>query len=237
MTARYDGHAAWYDDTFAVYADTDHAAGFLSRLVGPAPASSSLCLDIGCGTGLLLPGLRDLGWRVVGMELSADQLRRAAWRHRPLVQADARRLPVADRSADLVTMTFTHTDVDDFPTAIAEACRVLRGGGRLALIGVHPAYVGAFVDRSTEREDRSLTLAPGYGNEDLQVDPTGVFPVRSRVGARNLTLGTLIGAFVVQPRLRLAQIHELDTLLRPWSSDATDGRIAPWNLALVAEAL
>jgi ubiquinone/menaquinone biosynthesis C-methylase UbiE len=133
-------------------------------------------------------------------------------------------------------MTFIHTDVDDFRAVVSEAARVLRPGGRLACLGVHPAYVGAFLDRTTETDSREVRVTAGYGNEQLHQDPTGRFPVRSRVGARNLTLATLLNAFLSQDTLRLTSVTELDTDLWPWRPDAHDRRILPWNIALTADA-
>ena len=232
--ARYDGHADWYDATFRRYSDEDGSAGVLARLLGPADRGDPVCLDIGCGTGLHFAAVERLGHTVVGVDLSADQLRVAATRNPRVVRADAGRLPLADASVPAVVMTFIHTDVDDFPRVVGEAARVLRPGGRLVYVGLHPAYVGPFLDRQGETGDRELRLAPGYGDERLHHDPSGRFPVRSRVGSRSLTLETFLGAFLAQPTLRLTSLVELDTGLRPWLAGPGDGRVVPWNLAVTA---
>jgi SAM-dependent methyltransferase len=233
--ARYDGYADWYDTTFAHLADDDSSAGLLADLLGPADPHDPLCLDLGCGTGLHFRAVQAAGYTVVGVDVSRDQLRLAAARSPRVIQADAGRLPVRDHSVPAVTMTFTHTDLDDFAATVGEATRVLRPGGRLVYVGLHPAYLGPFVDRSDEAQQGELRFGPGYGDEDHQYDPTGRFIVRSRVGARNLTLTTLLGAFLAQSRLRLNSIMELDTHLRPWQPVPSDGRIVPWNLAITAE--
>jgi SAM-dependent methyltransferase len=235
--ARYDGHADWYDATFRSLSDEAGSAGLLGRLLGPAETDDPLCLDIGCGTGLHFQAVQAYGYTVLGVDLSSDQLRIAASRNPRVVHADARRLPLRDASIPAIAMTFTHTDVDDFPAALAEAARVLRPGGQLVYLGLHPAYVGAFVERVNEVERRELSITAGYGDERLQRDPTGRFPMRSRVGARNLTLATLLGAFLAQPALRLSSIDELDTNMRPWQPDPSDGRIVPWNIAITARAV
>jgi SAM-dependent methyltransferase len=237
VDARYDGHADWYDTTFRRLSDEAGSAGLLGRLLGSVDADSSVCLDVGCGTGLHFGAVAARGYTVVGVDLSADQLRIAASRNRRLVRADAGRLPLPDASVPAVVMTFLHTDVDDFPAAVAEAARVLRPGGRLIYLGVHPGHVGAFADRQTEVESHEVCIGVGYGDERLRRDASGRFPVRSRVGARNLTLQTLIGAFLNQERLRLASLVELDTAMRPWRCDSGDGRVIPWNIALVARAV
>jgi len=233
-TARYDGHADWYDETFRGYGSQEGSGGVLARLLGPAGPGDPVCVDVGCGTGLHFAAVRACGYTVVGVDFSGDQLRLAAARERRVVRGDARRLPLADGSVPVVLMTFTHTDIDDFPAAVAEAARVLRPGGRLIYLGLHPAYVGAFADRSAEVDDGRLCLTPGYGDERLQRDTSGRFPVRSRVGARNLTLSTFLGAFLARETLRLSSVEELDTGLRPWRPDAADGRVVPWNLAVTA---
>jgi ubiquinone/menaquinone biosynthesis C-methylase UbiE len=169
--------------------------------------------------------------------VSADQLRIAASRNPRLVRADAGRLPLPDASVAAVTMTFLHTDVDHFPAAIGEAARLLSPGGRLVYLGVHPAYVGAVLDRTAEIDTQEVRLMAGYGDERLHRDPSGRFPIRSRVGARNLTLATLLNAFFVQATLRVTAVAEFDTDLQPWRPGAGDRRILPWNLAITARAV
>jgi demethylmenaquinone methyltransferase/2-methoxy-6-polyprenyl-1,4-benzoquinol methylase len=55
-------------------------------------------------------------------------------RHIVLVQGDAMRLPVADRSADAVTIAFGIRNVHTPAVACAEMARVLKPGGRLAIL-------------------------------------------------------------------------------------------------------
>jgi SAM-dependent methyltransferase len=234
-SARYDGFADWYDSTFSYLDDDDGSAGLVARLLGPADPDDPVCLDIGCGTGLHFAAVQAAGYRVIGADLSADQLRIAATRTDRVLLTDAARLPLRDASVSLAITTFTHTDVDDFAATIAEATRVVRPGGRLVYVGLHPAYVGAFVDRTGEPQSHDLHFNAGYGYEELQFDGTGRFPVRSRVGARNLTLATFLGAFLAQPTLRLSSIIEMDTRMRPWRPQPSDGRIVPWNLAVLAQ--
>lgn len=232
--ARYDGHADWYDETFRRYGDDDGSAGALARLVGSPQRPGQVCLDVGCGTGLHGPALRRLGWRVAGLDLSADQLRLARPRADAVLLADAARLPFADASVPSVVMTFVHTDLDDFPAAVAAAARVLAPGGRLVHLGVHPCFVAGSVDRTDEPDTGRVQLGPGYGQEGRRHDPSGRFPMRARFGVRYLSLGTLLRAFLDRPELRLTGVEELDSGLRPWRPDPQDGRVVPWNLAITA---
>ena len=234
--ARYDGHADWYDERFRHYGRPDGSAGVLARLLGPPGATGRICVDVGCGTGLHVPVLRRLGWTVVGLDASGDQLRLAATRADAVLLADAARLPLADGSVPAAVMTFVHTDLDDFPAAVAELARILQPGGRLVCLGVHPCFVGAFADRGDEAGPRRVVLGPGYGDETRRHDPSGRFPMRARFGVRYLTLGTFLGAFLDQPGLRLSGVEELDSTLRPWRPAAEDGRLVPWNVAVTARA-
>jgi SAM-dependent methyltransferase len=231
--ARYDGHADWYDAAFRQF--WDHSAGTLARLLGAANPGGPVCVDVGCGTALHHVALRARGHRVVGVDLSADQLRVAASRgHLLLAQADGARLPFADGCAGSVVMTFTHTDIDDFRATVAEAARILRPGGRLVYLGVHPCFVGRFSARTDEFVDHQVRLDPGYGDERLHHGPTG--PVRTRVGERSLTLASFLAAFIDQSTLRVTAVEELNSALETWSAQPSDGRIVPWNIAVTARA-
>ncbi len=80
--------------------------------------------------------------RVVGVDFSrkmlqagADKLeRRGLGGAIALVQGDATRLPVADGAVDAVTVAFGIRNVEDTAAACGEMRRVLRPGGRLAIL-------------------------------------------------------------------------------------------------------
>jgi SAM-dependent methyltransferase len=190
---RYDGLADWYDREIGQLAVTTTALDTLGRLVGAGPG---ICLDLGCGTGIAIPRLLERGWRVVGADLSGDQLRvarqRAGTPGVSLVAANAAALPFADRSFDDVISVLTHTDLDDPEAAFAEAARVLRPGGRLSYVGTHPCFVTPFVER---RPSGAHLLHPGYRQRGWhQAGPGFGQGIRPRVGVHHLPLADLIGA-------------------------------------------
>jgi SAM-dependent methyltransferase len=220
---RYDGIADWYDEAFAGYARGDaSSAAHLRRLLG---AGHGWCLDIGCGTGLHFEAIAATGRRVLGVDISTDQLRVAKRRARTLAAAEAILLPFADRSFDTVTSTFLHTDIDDMAPVFREVERVLRPGGRLIYIGTHPCFIGHFVEL---RDERTKVVHPGYRDAGWHDDSPyfGDEGVRRRVGYRHVSLAELIGA-LLSSGLRLTGIDEpLED--QPPASDV------PGMLALVA---
>ncbi len=154
---RYDGHAQWYEERFAGYAQGElSSAGHLARLLG---AGSGWCLDVGCGTGLHFDSVASTGRRVVGVDISVDQLSVAAGRSTTIACADATLLPFADGSFEAVVATYLHTDVDDVAPVFAEIERVLRPAGRLVYLGTHPCFVGQFVEL---RDETTKIVHPGY---------------------------------------------------------------------------
>ena len=92
-------------------------------------------LEIGIGTGVVALGLRGLGHRVVGVDLSLSMLRHAADRLGPRVAAgDARRLPLAEAAVGQVYSVWVLHVVGDVPALLAEVARVLRPGGRYLVV-------------------------------------------------------------------------------------------------------
>ena len=92
-------------------------------------------LDLACGTGDLCRGLGAAGLQPIGMDLSFGMLA-AARTDAPLVHADALRLPVPDGSVDGVTCGFALRNFAELGPFFAELGRVVRPGGRIALLEV-----------------------------------------------------------------------------------------------------
>jgi demethylmenaquinone methyltransferase / 2-methoxy-6-polyprenyl-1,4-benzoquinol methylase len=99
-------------------------------------------LDVATGTGLVARELRRLyGCRVVGLDQSEDMLSRARPLVGPvyeqLVRGEAERLPFADGEFDALTFTYLLRYVDDPAAAMRELARVVRPGGRIAMLEFH----------------------------------------------------------------------------------------------------
>jgi len=98
------------------------------------PAGSTV-IDLAAGTGDLCIDLRRAGHHPLAFDLSYGML--AADRSgSPRAQADILRLPLPDGSVDGATCGFALRNLLDLPTFFGELARVIRPGGRVALLDV-----------------------------------------------------------------------------------------------------
>jgi len=109
-------------------------------------------VDVGCGTGRALPAMRDAvgdGGVVIGIDLTPEMLTVASLQctsQFQLVLADARRLPLADGSIDVVFAAGLVQHLPDPRAGLAELARVTRPGGRLIIF--HPSGRAALAART-----------------------------------------------------------------------------------------
>ena len=190
-TVRYDGHADWYE----AWATTDGAgalAAARATLTELLPDGPGTALDIGCGTGLHADAVRERGFAVVGLDLSADQLRWAAGRL-PVARADATALPVRDGSVPLAFSVLTHTDVGSFARLVGAAVQALAPGGCFVYVGVHPCFVHPFAEFGQD----AVTVHAGYRRKGwVGTTPFTGNAVRARMGVHHLPLEAFLAPFL-----------------------------------------
>ena len=126
-----------------------HGRQFLSLV----PQPGELTVDLGSGEGRVARELSKRGHHVVAIDAS-ERLTAAAREADPsipVIQADAAQLPIRDATADLVVAFMSLQDVDDMPSAVQEAGRVLRPGAGFCFAIVHPLNsAGSFMDESPD---------------------------------------------------------------------------------------
>ncbi len=101
-------------------------------------APGAVVLDVGCGTGILLPLLRESmngDGHIVALDLSGKMLKQASSKgHKAVyVQGDAQSLPLPEGVFDWVFCNAIFPHFLDKSRALAELRRVLRAGGHLVI--------------------------------------------------------------------------------------------------------
>lgn len=104
-------------------------------------------LDAGCGTGYLSAKLARRGARVTAIDYAPGMVERAQARMarlaiavEPRVDDCCRLETVADASQDLLVSNYVLQDLEDLTAAVGAFARVLRPGGRAALVFGHPCF-------------------------------------------------------------------------------------------------
>jgi SAM-dependent methyltransferase len=191
--ARYDGVADWYDRELATAELGLSSQQVVLRILGEG---GGRLIDLGCGGGAFAATLAKRGWTVTGVDISEDQLRLARERGVEVVRADANELPFDDATFDAAVSVFTHTDMNDFASALRELARVLRPGGVFVYLGVHPCFIGPH--SRFLRGEGVPELFAGYWSTDRYTEAPGISPtgLRAKVGAVHLPLSTLIHSFL-----------------------------------------
>jgi demethylmenaquinone methyltransferase/2-methoxy-6-polyprenyl-1,4-benzoquinol methylase len=128
-------------------------------------------LDAACGTGdLAVADLRAGAGRVTGLDFSEQMLARAR-KKAPQVEwlrGDMLALPFADGTFDAYTVGFGVRNVADLPLALGEARRVVRLGGRIAILeitqprGVLRPFFGFWFDKVVPMLGRVLPGGSAY---------------------------------------------------------------------------
>ena len=137
--AQYRRRAAVYDLELKLFEPARRAA--IERL---ALRSGEVVFDVGCGTGLSLPLLRQaVGAKghIVGIEqspemmaLARQRVRQYGWRNITLIEAPVAEATMA-RSANAALCHFTHDILRD-PAALAKIVAQLRPGARVVACGL-----------------------------------------------------------------------------------------------------
>jgi SAM-dependent methyltransferase len=174
-------------------------------------------VDLGAGTGKLTRAIVALGHRVVAVE-PLDEMRahlEAAVPEARAVSGKAESMPLGDASADVVTsaQAFHWFDHDD---ALPEIARVLRPGGRLALVW----------NSRDDRDPWMARLSAIIGNETIQ--ESDVVPILDESG---------LFRWVETARFSFEQVLDRDGLLDLVLSRSYLAKLPPADREPVLEAV
>jgi len=178
--------AAMNFDDSAAY---ERFMGRWSRAVAPvfldwlAPPRRASWLDVGCGTGILAETVLEFCAPAAVYAVDPSPAQVAATARGPAAGrtafqvADARNLPFADASFDIVASALVINFIPDRPPAMAEMRRVARAGGTLA------AYVWDFAEelspsgplrRAMRRIGTEVPAIPG--TDASRLEPLRTYP-------------------------------------------------------------
>lgn len=188
--ARYDAVA----DFFAGWDGTDDTVSLaLLDLLGPI--AGTRVLDVACGHGRVTRELARRGADVVGVDISANLLRKAmeAEQASPsglrYLRADVSAAGLsAPASFDAVTCHFGLSDIDDLGGAIAAVSHALRPGGRFVFSILHPCFAGG------KDTAASWPAAGRYYDEGRWTPTDARSTLRRQVGATHRMLSTYLNA-------------------------------------------
>jgi ubiquinone/menaquinone biosynthesis C-methylase UbiE len=187
--AYFRANARNWDSLRRMHADDAEVERALVRLLAGPDGREPLgeLLDLGTGTGRMLELLGPLASRCEGIDFSHDMLTlaraaldRARLAHASVRHGDIYRLPYAEDSFDVAVVHQVLHFLDDPTHAVAEAARVLRPGGRLAIADFAPHAVEELRERHAHRR---LGFAEGEvlgWCRDAGLDPVGVAHIPGR---------------------------------------------------------
>ncbi len=143
VAAMFDGVAERYDVTNDVLSLGQTRRWRTAVLRAAAPRPGERVLDLAAGTGTSSVPFRAAGAAVVPCDFSQGMLGvgKRARPGLPFVAGDATRLPFADASFDVVTISFGLRNIVDPDAGLREMLRVTRTGGRLVVCEFsHPTW-------------------------------------------------------------------------------------------------
>ena len=134
---QFDKQASHYDKQWSTW--SEETLGWLLANADPKP--TDFVLDVATGTGFTALAFAPLVETVIGLDVSPgmlEQARRQAWERKianaVFQEGAAESLPFAEGSFDIVACRIAPHHFLSVGTFLSEAARVLKMGGRLALV-------------------------------------------------------------------------------------------------------
>lgn len=192
-------HAGDWDELRALHSTDGEVESALAAALGDAQLGA--VLDIGTGTGRMAELFADAAERIVALDKNLEMLRvaRAKLQHLPaarieLVQGDFSDLPFAAETFDTVLLHQVLHFAQEPGQALAEAARITRPGGRIAIVDFashtreelrtrHQHVRLGFADRQMH----DLLKAAGFTPREPHALGGGELVVKIWIGARRVS--------------------------------------------------
>lgn len=133
------------------------------------PESDRVYLDAGCGEGRVMRAVAESGAAVDGLDINEDLVRRAD----AAMVADLVRIPVRDRHYDGVYSVLTLEHVVDHGAFFAEAARVTKPDGVLAIVINHPSWTAPGSTPVSDSDGEVLWRPGDYFSNGTSEIPAG----------------------------------------------------------------
>ncbi|MBM6404935.1 demethylmenaquinone methyltransferase [Phycicoccus sp. CSK15P-2] len=196
VAAMFDDVADRYDVTNDVLSLGQDRLWRRAVVAACAAEPGERVLDIAAGTGTSSEPFADSGVDVVPADFSLGMLHVGHRRRSdlPFTAADAMRLPFADASFDVVTMSFGLRNVADVDAALREFLRVTRPGGRLVVCEFSTPTNAAFRTVYSNYLVRSLPAIARRVSSDPEsyvylAESIGAWPDQRALGERVAAAG------------------------------------------------
>lgn len=200
----YDDFASWYERErhhgYHALID-DLQVGVVAPL-----ARGRDCLEIGCGTGLILRRIAPEARTAIGLDISTGMLRKARERDLPVVCASATDLPFSEGAFDTIYSFKVLAHVAEIRRALREVERVLRPGGHAVLEFYNKASLRYLI----KRLKRPTAISESGHDEQVFTRYDGLGDVRDYLPS-GLTLESVHGIRVFTP---VAQVHRMPGVRR-----------------------
>jgi ubiquinone/menaquinone biosynthesis C-methylase UbiE len=133
-TAYFSSNPGGYADSYSTVTPEGYSFRVREdRLLEMLGTGNGRLLDIGCGPAVMTEGIRKLGWKYEGADISANMIAEAKRRSPgvPFFVAPVEHIPAPDNSYDTVTAMGLVEYVENDEAAVREMKRVTAPGGRI----------------------------------------------------------------------------------------------------------
>jgi len=132
---------------------------WIHKCTNDKPSNQITVLDAGCGTGYLTVQLAKQGFRVIGVDVSANQLDFARKRIEKFSVQDQTKLfkdsldklvDINNATVDLVVSNYVLMDMENYNGAMNEMYRVLKPNGHAIIIINHPCFIADKMEKTSD---------------------------------------------------------------------------------------